>query len=124
MRNVLKIIFGLIIMTAAAAAAPYPTPVPGDFIVRNWHFNSGETLAEVRLHYYTLGSPVRDVSGRVTNAVLILHGTGGSGRGFLKDTYAGALFGAGQLLDATRYFIILPDNIGHGQSKKPSDGLH
>src|SRR5579864_1865993 len=101
MRNVLRIVFGLLIMMTrlTAAAATYPTPVPGDFVVRNWQFKSGEKLAEGRLHYYTLGSPMRDAAGRVTNAVLILHGTGGSGRGFLKETYAGMLFGAGQLLD-------------------------
>jgi homoserine O-acetyltransferase/O-succinyltransferase len=113
----------LLLLAVATAAAEYPAPTAGDFVVRNWHFKSGETLAEVRLHYYMLGTPARDASGRVTNAVLILHGTGGSGRGFLTATYAGMLFGAGQLLDATKYFIILPDNIGHGQSSKPSDGL-
>src|SRR5438876_988701 len=113
----------LLLLAVAAAAAEYPMPTAGDFVVRNWQFKSGETLAEVRLDYYTLGTPARDASGRVTNAVLILHGTGGSGRGFLAPTYAGMLFGAGQLLHATKYFIILPDNIGHGQSSKPSDGL-
>src|SRR5258706_14873852 len=121
MQPVRRIASLLFLLTAVAVAASYPTPAPGDFTVRNWQFKSGETLAEVRLHYYTLGTPRRDAAGRVTNAVLILHGTGGSGRGFLKDTYAGVLFGAGQLLDATRYFIIVPDNIGHGQSSKPSD---
>ena len=113
----------LVLLAVAVAAAEYPTATAGDFVVRDWQFKSGETLAEVRLHYYTLGTPTRDASGRVTNAVLILHGTGGSGRGFLTPTYAGMLFGAGQLLDANKYFIILPDNIGHGQSSKPSDGL-
>jgi alpha/beta hydrolase fold len=78
----------------------------------------------VRLHYYTLGKPVKDASGRTTNAVLILHGTGGSGGGFFRPFFAGQLFNAGQLLDANKYFIILPDNIGHGKSSKPSDGLH
>ena len=76
------------------------------------------------LHYRTIGTPQRDASGIVRNAVLILHGTGGTGAGFLSQTFAGQLFGAGQILDATRYFIVLPDGIGHGKSSKPSDGLH
>jgi homoserine O-acetyltransferase/O-succinyltransferase len=96
----------------------------GDYVVKNFKFRSGETLPELRLHYTTLGKPVRNAEGRVTNAVLILHGTGGSGNQFLQPIFAGELFGPGQLLDATRYFIILPDGIGHGKSSKPSDGLH
>ncbi len=99
-------------------------PVEGDFVARDFRFQSGETLAELRLHYTTLGKPARDTQGRVTNAVLILHGTGGSGRQFLQPQFAGVLFGPGQLLDASRYYIILPDGIGHGKSSKPSDGLH
>src|SRR5438046_8365252 len=78
----------------------------------------------MRLHYTTLGNAVRDAQGRVTNAVLILHGTGGTGHQFLSPIFAGELFGPGQLLDAARYYIILPDGIGHGKSSKPSDGLH
>jgi len=93
-------------------------------VVRDFHFQSGETLPEVRLHYYTLGKPVKDANGRTTNAVLILHGTGGSGDNFFRPIFAGVLFGPGQLLDATKYFLILPDNVGHGKSSKPSDGLH
>jgi homoserine O-acetyltransferase/O-succinyltransferase len=107
-----------------ARAADYPAPQPGNFIVKDFQFKSGEKLAEVKLHYYTLGTPQKDASGRVRNAVLILHGTGGSGRQFLTPTFGGVLFGPGQLLDATKYFIILPDNVGHGDSSKPSDGLH
>jgi len=95
-----------------------------DYIVHDFHFRSGETMAELRLHYTTLGRPVRDAAGHTTNAVLILHGTGGSGRGFLVPIFAGVLFGPGQPLDANRYFLILPDAIGHGRSSKPSDGLH
>lgn len=116
----------VLILTAGLAAAQqsYPEPKPGDFVVKDFQFKSGEKMAEVRLHYYTLGSPQKDSSGKVRNAVLILHGTGGSGRQFLTPNYGGVLFGPGQLLDATKYFIILPDNIGHGQSSKPSDGLH
>jgi homoserine O-acetyltransferase/O-succinyltransferase len=96
----------------------------GDYVARDFHFKSGETMAELRLHYTTLGKPVRDASGRTTNAVLILHGTGGSGHSLLQSIFAGVLFGPGELLDANRYFIILPDDIGHGKSSKPSDGLH
>jgi homoserine O-acetyltransferase len=96
----------------------------GDYIAHDFHFKSGETMAELRLHYTTLGKPVRDASGRTANAILILHGTGGSSRGFLTPNFAGVLFGPGELLDASRYFIILPDAIGHGKSSKPSDGLH
>jgi homoserine O-acetyltransferase len=95
----------------------------GDFVLHNFRFNNGETLPELRLHYTTLGSPHRDAQGVTHNAVLILHGTGGSGHAFLREQFAGVLFGQSQLLDATKYFIILPDGIGHGQSSKPSDGL-
>jgi len=104
--------------------ASWPAPQEGDFVVHDFHFQSGETMPELRLHYTMLGKPEKDASGRTTNAVLILHGTGGSGRGFLQPIFAGVLFGPGQLLDATRYFIILPDSIGHGKSSKPSDSLH
>ena len=105
------------------AAAPV-TPAEGDFVIPNFRFKSGQVLPELKLHYATLGTPARDVSGRVTNAVLVLHGTGGSGRQFLSAQFAGVLFGPGQLLDASRYFIVLADSIGHGRSSKPSDGLH
>jgi homoserine O-acetyltransferase len=108
----------------APAAAAALAPVEGDFVVRDFRFESGETLPELRLHYRTLGTPRRDAAGVVRNAVLILHGTGGSGRPFLADTFAGVLFGPGQLLDAARYYIVLPDGIGHGGSSKPSEGLH
>jgi homoserine O-acetyltransferase/O-succinyltransferase len=127
--------FGLIIVLAAVSTgqtgtqpagtnATWPTPQEGDFVVHDFHFQSGEIMPEVRLHYTTLGKPVKDASGRTTNAVLVLHGTGGTGSGLLRPIFAGVLFGPGQLLDATRYFIILPDNIGHGKSSKPSDGMH
>jgi homoserine O-acetyltransferase/O-succinyltransferase len=102
----------------------WPTPQQSDYVVRDFHFQSGETLPEVRLHYYTLGKPAKDAKGNTTNAVLILHGTGGSGDGFLRPIFAGVLFGPGQILDANKYFIILPDNVGHGKSSKPSNGLH
>ena len=95
----------------------------GDYVVHDFHFADGETLPEVRLHYTTLGEPKRDTSGRVTNAVLILHGTGGTGHQFLRPVFAGVLFGPGELLDAATHYIILPDDIGHGGSSKPSDGM-
>ena len=107
-----------------ARAADYPAPNPGNFVVKDFTFKSGEKLGEVKLHYYTLGTPQKDASGRVRNAVLILHGTGGTGRQFLSPNFGGVLFGPGQLLDASKYFIILPDNVGHGESSKPSDGMH
>jgi homoserine O-acetyltransferase len=113
-----------VVMAAAGQQATAPATAEGDFVVHNFQFHSGESLPEVRLHYTTLGKPVRDAQGRTTNAVLILHGTGGSGQQFLQPYFAGELFGPGQLLDATRYFIILPDGIGHGKSSKPSDALH
>jgi homoserine O-acetyltransferase/O-succinyltransferase len=123
MLRFLSIVFIAALSTSEAVAQPYPAPVEADFIVRNYRFESGETLAEVKLHYRTIGSPKKDADGVVRNGVLILHGTGGTGRGFVTDGYAGRLFGKGQLLDAERYFVILPDNVGHGASSKPSDGL-
>ncbi len=102
----------------------YPNQKASDVVVRNYRFRSGESLPEVRLHYTTLGTIRRDSSGKVTNAVMVLHGTGGSGRNFMTKNFAGVLFGPGELLDASRYFIVLPDSVGHGGSTKPSDGLH
>ena len=101
-----------------------PKPTEGDFTARNFRFHSGEVLPEMRLHYATYGTPTRDASGKVNNAIMVLHGTTGSGKQFVSDRFAGVLFGPGELLDASRYFIILPDSIGHGQSSKPSDGQH
>jgi homoserine O-acetyltransferase len=103
-------------------AAP-ARPAEGDYVVRNFRFTSGETLPELRIHYRTYGTPARDAQGRVTNAVLVMHGTGGTGAQFVGRNFAGELFGPGQQLDAAKFFIILPDDIGHGQSSKPSDGL-
>ncbi len=95
----------------------------GDAYLRNFTFAAGGRLDTLRLHYTTLGAPRRSGDGQVRNAVLVLHGTGGTGRGFLNPVYAGGLFGPGQPLDSSRYFIILPDGIGHGGSSKPSDGM-
>jgi homoserine O-acetyltransferase/O-succinyltransferase len=118
----------IVLMSLAVApparAAGFPAPAEGDFVARDFRFGSGETLPALNLHYRTIGTPRRDASGIVRNAVMILHGTGGTGAAFLSPTFGGELFGAGQILDATRYFIILPDGIGHGKSSKPSDGLH
>ena len=107
-----------------AQSTDFHNPDQGSFMVKDFQFKSGEKLPEVKIHYYTLGAPQKDSSGKVRNAVIILHGTGGSGRQFLTENFAGVLFGAGQLLDASKYFIILPDNVGHGKSSRPSDGLH
>jgi len=107
-----------------AAAATYPGPVEGDHIIRNFRFTTGDILPELRIHYRTIGTPQRDQAGVVRNAVLILHGTSGTGAGFLEPAFAGQLFEQGQLLDGNTHFIILPDAIGVGQSSKPSDGLH
>ena len=111
------------LLMAQAQAADEPAVTEGHYIARNFKFDSGEVLPELRLHYRTLGQPQRDAGGRVTNAVLILHGTGGTGGQFIRPEFSGALFGAGALLDARRYYLILPDGIGHGASSKPSDGL-
>ena len=110
-------------MSVASLAATTP-PREGNDVIRDFHFGSGETLPELRLHYLTLGTPQRDARGHVTNAVLILHGTGGTGRQFMVQQFAGPLYGPGAPLDTTKYYIVLPDGIGHGASSKPSDGLH
>src|SRR6187551_3095492 len=106
-----------------ARAADYPAAVEADFVLRDFHFSNGESLPELKIHYRTLGTPKKDAKGIVRNAVLVGHGTGGSGAQFIRPEFAGELFGAGQPLDATRYFIVLADGIGHGKSAKPSDGL-
>src|SRR6202795_4059636 len=126
MNRLLLFFSGFLFSTASLPAMAQTNPVPaqGDFTIRNFKFDSGEVLPELKLHYRTLGTPRRDATGVVRNAVLVMHGTGGSGGGFISDQFAGVLFKPGQLLDATKYFIILPDGIGHGQSSKPSDGLH
>ena len=101
----------------------YPTPVEGDYVVENFEFEKGGSLKILNLHYRTIGTPKFGKNGKVNNAILIMHGTTGSGAGFLSERFADHLFAAGQLLDAEKYFIILPDGIGHGKSSKPSDGL-
>ena len=122
-RTALALLAG-ILLSQAARAADYPAPTEGDFVTKDFHFSSGETLPELRIHYRTLGKPQKDKKGVVRNAVLIGHGTGGTGGQFIRPEFAGELFGAGQPLDAAKYFIVMPDGIGHGKSSKPSDGLH
>jgi homoserine O-acetyltransferase len=129
MRRHLAPLAGALAALLAAVSAQAQTPVKpqtheGDLIVRDFHFRSGETLPELRLHYTTIGTPRRDASGRVVNAVMVLHGTGGSGAQFLRPQFADVLFQPGGVLDPAKYFIILPDDVGHGKSSKPSDGLH
>ena len=113
---------------SAAPATPKPiagvTPVAGDFKIKDFAFTSGEKLPELRIHYMTLGTPRRDAAGHVTNAVIVLHGTTGSGQQFAHKQFADELFGPGQPFDLTRTFVILADDIGHGDSSRPSDGLH
>jgi homoserine O-acetyltransferase len=124
--------FAALVLLAGAsfgAAADYPAPKEGDFVLKDFHFDSGETLPEVRIHYRTIGRPERGKDGKVRNAVLILHGTTGQGGNFVgrgrpDDWFADPLFGPDQPLDGRRYFIVLPDNIGHGKSSRPSEGLH
>jgi len=101
-----------------------PKPVEGDFVSHNFPLRSGESLPDLKLHYATYGKPATDSAGHVTNAVMVLHGTTGSGQQFVSAQFAGVLFGPGELLDSSRYYIILPDGIGAGHSSKPSDGLH
>ena len=130
----------LIAIAAAAAQQPAPLPAPSaslptapparvwpvvehDAVLHDFHFGTGETLRDLTLHYRTLGRPHRDAGGRIDNAVMVLHGTGGTGAQFLRPQFADELYGPGQPLDIGKYWIILPDNIGHGGSSKPSDGL-
>ena len=113
-----------LLLIQVASAADYPAPTEGDYTIRDFKFTSGETLPELKIHYRTLGKIDKDAQGKVTNAVLIMHGTTGSGAQFIRPEFAGELFGKDQPLDATKFFIVLPDGIGHGKSSKPSDGLH
>jgi homoserine O-acetyltransferase len=122
MRLLLSFVLGLA-LAGPAIAQSWPV-TEGDHVIADFAFANGETLPELRMHYRTLGEPRRDADGRIVNAVMVLHGTGGSGAQFLQPQFAEGLYGPGQPLDIERYYIILPDNIGHGASSKPSDGLH
>ena len=112
-----------LLISGLLTASDYPAPKEADWTARNFKFGTGEILPELKIHYTTIGIPKRDASGLVLNAVLIMHGTGGSGRGFLTDNFAGQLFNSGQLLDGNSHYIILPDAIGSGKSSRPSDGM-
>src|SRR6202165_3404814 len=114
----------LLLVVSALQAADYPAPAEGDYTIRDFKFASGETLPELRIHYRALAQPQKEAQGKTRNAVLIMHGTTGSGAQFIRPEFAGELFGKDQPLDATKFFIVLPDGIGHGKSSKPSDGMH
>src|SRR6201992_2799777 len=104
------------LVSVTAMAADYPAPKEADWVAKGFKFHTGETMAELKLHYTTVGAPTGQ-------PVLVLHGSGGSAASMLTPSFAGELFGAGQPLDATKYYIIIPDGIGHGKSSKPSDGM-
>jgi homoserine O-acetyltransferase len=118
----LGLIAALAVQTAAPPAKVWPTH-EGDVVLKDFRFGDGERLPSVNMHYTTLGSPHRNAAGDIDNAVMVLHGTGGDGHQFLRAQFADELYGPGQPLDIRKYWIILPDNIGHGKSSKPSDGL-
>jgi homoserine O-acetyltransferase/O-succinyltransferase len=120
------LVAALLLLAAAPAAAqttPWPNLREGDFVLKDFAFASGEVLPELKLHYRTLGTARRNAAGEIVNGVVLLHGTSGSGADWLRASLADELFGANQPLDASRYFIIMPDGIGRGGSSKPSDGL-
>ena len=118
----LGLLAALALQVAATPAKTWPTK-EGDVVLKGFRFADGESLAQVRIHYTTLGQPHRNAAGEIDNAVMVLHGTGGDGHQFLRPQFADELYGPGQPLDIGKYWIILPDNIGHGKSSKPSDGL-
>jgi homoserine O-acetyltransferase len=117
------LVVAVVLFGGTASAAEYPKPVEADVVLKDFRFATGEIL-DLKVHYRTIGRPRRDKEDKVLNAVLIMHGTTGSGAQFVVDPFAGELFGEGQPLDAGRYYLIIPDAIGHGKSSKPSDGLH
>ena len=125
MRALTTSLFSTVMMLAAPGVTKGQTPRPGaNYIVHEFKFADGESFPELRIHYIALGALRKDANGIARNAVIVLHGTTGSGAGFLSRNFAGELFGPGQLLDTSRYYVILPDGIGHGGSSKPSDGMH
>jgi homoserine O-acetyltransferase len=124
MKNLVAILSLLIICSTAFPQSSLPDSTEVDYVLNNFTFKTGETLPGLRLHYTTFGKPVKDKNGRTINAVYIMHGTTGNSHNFTIQLFAGHLFEPGELLDATKYYIILPDGIGHGRSSKPSDGLH
>ena len=128
-RSATIVVAAIVVAAVSSVALAQPAGAPlevqeGDYVIRDFHFRSGETLPELRMHYRALGKPARDAAGHVTNAVIVLHGTGGTGQTFIRPQFSGVLFTPGGLLDVARWYIIIPDSIGHGKSSKPSDGLH
>ena len=123
-RNHLILLFFISSVFQTMGQINYPVPAEGYYNANDFQFESAEKMAEMKLHYYTIGTPQKDADGKIKNAVLIMHGTTSAARNLLSNQFAGQLFGPGQLLDAAKYFIILPDAIGHGKSSRPSDGMH
>src|SRR5437868_3948409 len=126
MKSLIRICAAALLLAGARTIIPadYPPPTEGDYTIRDFRFASGETLPELRIHYRTLGKIDKDDQGKTRNAILIMHGTTGNGAQFIRPEFAGELFGKDQPLDATKFFIVLPDGIGHGKSSRPSDGMH
>jgi homoserine O-acetyltransferase len=122
-RCALALAFLLLVLPASAETVTWPNQKEGDFVIEDYKFQDGETLDALKLHYTVLGTPKKTASGDIGNAIILLHGTSGTGKNWLLPSLAGELFGEGQPLDASRYFIIMPDGIGRGGSSKPSDGL-
>jgi homoserine O-acetyltransferase/O-succinyltransferase len=124
MRSFSLLMLAVVLASAAAHAQTSHWPTQdGNYVIKNFRFASGESIPELKLHYLTLGKPHRDAAGHTDNAVLLLHGTGGDAHSLLNPVFSDELFGPGQPFDITRFYIILPDDIGHGESSKPSDGL-
>lgn len=123
MRTILTPLIAAFALFATPALAETWPSQDGEVTLKDFTFGSGEKLPEVRMHYTTLGTPHRNAKGEIDNAVMVLHGTGGSGKQFLQPQFADELYGPGQPFDITKYYVILPDNIGHGGSSKPSDGM-
>src|SRR5262249_17562241 len=119
-----SVLLSFVVASSIATAADYPTPTEGDFRIRDFKFQSAETLPELPIHYRTLGTPDKHAEGNTTTTVSIMNGTTGSGAQLIHPEFAGELFGKDQPLDATKFFIVLPDGIGHGKSSKPGDGMH
>src|SRR6187397_179069 len=118
------LLWGAILFSLSGHAQTAYPAVESDYIIYNFKFESGDSLSQLNIHYATIVKPVKDKNGNITNVILIMHGTSGNSKNFLTEQFAGNLFKPGQILDSTKYFIILPDAIGHGKSSKPSDGMH
>ena len=117
------VLISVVFLRVGAQQSQIPQPTQGDVVLKAFHFRSGETM-DVKMHYRAYGTLRKNAQGVATNAVIVMHGTGGSGSNFVGANFAGELFGPGQLLDVTKYYVVLSDDVGHGQSSKPSDGMH